>query len=81
MNKWSLPTIRRIVQVKTGKNPYYKNAKFYSIMDMKRVLKDALGERYTIPLWSTTVFPKILGNTEVSLVPFGAFLGIAVRLR
>jgi len=81
MNKWSLPTLRRIIQVKMGKNPYYKHAKFYSILDMKRILEKALGDRHTIPHWSTTVFPKIFGNSESSVIPFGAFLGIAVKLR
>jgi len=81
INKWSLPTLRRIIQVKMGKNPYYKNAKFYSILDMKRMLKDALGDGYTTPYWSTTVFPKLFGEVQSSLFPFGAFLGIAVKLR
>lgn len=81
MNRWSLPTVRRIIQVKMGKNPYYKNAKFYSILDMKRMLKDTLGDKYVIPFWSTTVFPRILEDIQSSLIPFGAFLGIAVKLR
>ncbi len=81
INKWSLPTLRRIIQVKMGKNPYYKNAKFYSILDMKRMLKDALGDGYTIPYWNTVVFPKSLGDTKSALFPFGAFLGIAAKLR
>ena len=80
MNKWSLPTVRRIVQVKMGKNPYYKDAKFYSVIDMKRIFKNALGDGYTVTRWSTTVFPRILGDLESSLVPFGAFLGIAAKL-
>jgi len=80
MNRWSLPTIRRIIQVKMKRNPYYKNAKFYSILGIKRKLKDALGDAYKVPYWSTTVFPKILGNTESSLIPLGALLGVAVKL-
>lgn len=80
MNKWSLPTARRIIQVKMGKNPYYKNARFYSILDMKRMLKDALGDKYVISLWTTTVFPKIFGDVQSGLIPFGAFLGVAVKL-
>jgi ubiquinone/menaquinone biosynthesis C-methylase UbiE len=80
MNKWSLPTIRRIIQIKMGKNPYYKNARFYSIFDIKRILKETLHNRYIISLWNTTVFPKFLGNAEFSLFPFGAFLGAAIKL-
>ena len=81
MNKWSLPTIRRIIQVKMNKNPYYKNAKFYSILDMKRTMKKALNDKYTIPLWSTTVLPRILGDLDSSYFPFGAFLGISIKLK
>lgn len=81
MNKWSLPTIRRIIQVKLKRNPYYRNAKFYSIFGIKKVLKDTLKDTYNIPHWSTTVFPKTFGNAESSLIPFGAFLGVAVKLR
>jgi len=81
MNKWSLPTIRRIIQVKMNRNPFYKDARFYSVLDMKRILKTALGDRYAISKWSTTVFPRILGDEESSHFPFGAFLGIAVRLK
>jgi ubiquinone/menaquinone biosynthesis C-methylase UbiE len=81
MNKWSLPTIRRIIQVKMNKNPYYKNAKFYSILDMKQMLEDALDDKYTIPFWSTTVFSKFFGDLGSSYFPFGAFLGIAIRLK
>jgi len=81
MNKWSLPTIRRIVQVKMGKNPFYKGARFYSVLDIERLLKDALGTRFQITHWSTTVFPRVFGDTESSLIPFGAFLGLAVELK
>jgi len=81
MNKWSLPTIRRIIQVKMGKNPYYRGAKFYSALSIKEILKEGLKDTYNIPHWSTTVFPKILGNAESSFIPFGAFLGVAVKLR
>lgn len=81
MNKWSLPTIRRIVQVKMNRNPYYKDAKFYSILNLKQMLKGALDDRYAIPFWSTTVFSKIFRDLESSHFPFGAFLGIAVKLK
>ena len=80
MNRWSLPTIRRIIQVKMNKNPYYKNAKFYSILNVKRMLKHAFNDKYTIPFWSTTVFSRIFDDLESSYLPFGAFLGIAIKL-
>lgn len=81
INKWSLPTLRRMIQVKMGKNPYYKNAKFYSILDIKQILKDALGDAHTISYWNTTVFPNNFEKMQSSLFPFGAFLGVAVKLR
>jgi len=81
MNKWSLPTVRRILQVKMGRNPFYETARFYSVLDMKRILRDAFGDRFQIAYWVTTVFPRIFGSTESSLIPFGAFLGLAVKLR
>ena len=80
MNKWSIPTMRRIIQIKMGKNPYYRNSRFYSIFDIKHVLKEALHDRCIISFWSTAVFPKIFGDAESALLPFGAFLGIAVKL-
>jgi ubiquinone/menaquinone biosynthesis C-methylase UbiE len=80
MNKWSLPTIRRIIQVKMGKNPYYKKAKFYSISEIKRILKDSLGEKYAIVYWATTVLAKALGDKDSTVFPFGSFLGVAVKL-
>jgi ubiquinone/menaquinone biosynthesis C-methylase UbiE len=80
MNKWSLSTMRRIIQIKMGKNPYYKNVKFYSIFGIKHVLEETLHDRYIICFWSTAVFPKIFGDRESALLPFGAFLGIAVKL-
>ena len=80
MNKWSPPTMRRIIQIKRGKNPYYSNVTFYSIFDMKHVLKEALHDNYAIRFWSTTAFPKIFGDIESALLPFGAFLGISIKL-
>jgi ubiquinone/menaquinone biosynthesis C-methylase UbiE len=80
MNKWSLPTMRRTIQMKMGKNPYYNNVRFHSIFNIKHVLAEALHDRYTVCFWSTAVFPKIFGDTESALLPFGAFLGIAVKL-
>jgi len=81
MNKWSLPTVRRMIQVKIGRNPYYKNAKFYSVLGMKRILKESLKDKYVIAHWDTTLFPRIFQGAESSTIPFGAFLGVAVRLR
>ncbi|HXX88095.1 MAG TPA: class I SAM-dependent methyltransferase [Candidatus Acidoferrum sp.] len=81
MNKWSPSTIRRIAQAKIGNNPFYKNVKFYSILDIERILRETFQNRYSVDYWSTTVFPKVLGGKESSFFPFGSYLGLAVRLR
>ena len=80
MNKWSPPTIRKIIQVRMRRNPHYRNAKFYSIFDMKRILHETLSGKYSIVYWRTTAFPRVFGKLESARFPFGSFLGIAVKL-
>ncbi|MCI2430813.1 class I SAM-dependent methyltransferase [Candidatus Acetothermia bacterium] len=77
MNRWSLPTVRRRIQELFGKNPFYKNAHFYSLLEIKRLLSKALGEDLHIR-WESTLFPQFL-PMESARLPFGAFLGLAVR--
>lgn len=78
MNKWSLPTIRRIVQVKLGKNPYYSNATFRSFSAIRRLVEKTFSvEKYSI-FWTCAVFPKIL-PLRVARVPFGSFLAVLVE--
>jgi ubiquinone/menaquinone biosynthesis C-methylase UbiE len=79
INKWSFSAIRRMLQRRLGRNQYYMNARFYSISDIKRVLAKSSG-KLEIVYWKTTLFPRIFGNFESSIFPFGSFLGIAVRL-
>jgi ubiquinone/menaquinone biosynthesis C-methylase UbiE len=80
MNKWSLPTIRRIIQVKLGKNPFYTNATFRSLGTVKSLAKERLaGEAYRIH-WICTAFPKLL-PLQVAKFPFGAFLAVAIEFR
>jgi ubiquinone/menaquinone biosynthesis C-methylase UbiE len=83
MNKWSLPTIRRIIQVKLGKNPYYYNARFYSLPEIKRELANALrGKNFEFLDWRCAVFPKIFGIKGLVKIPFGgSFLGIGVKFK
>jgi ubiquinone/menaquinone biosynthesis C-methylase UbiE len=78
MNKWSLPTLRRQLQVMLGRNPFYSNARFYSIIDAKNFLTKALGQVNYTTKWSTTVYPRIL-LMKTSKFPFGAFLGVGVK--
>jgi ubiquinone/menaquinone biosynthesis C-methylase UbiE len=79
MNKWSLPTLRRMFQVRMGRNPYYRNANFYSISDIKRIFGETF-KKHDIAYWNTTAFPRVFGNMESTLLPFGSFLGIAIKL-
>jgi len=81
MNKNSLSTLRKQLQSKTQKNSFYREAKFYSISDIKKMLDEIFPKRSLIAFWSTTVFPKGLGSFESSRLPFGDFLGIIVMLR
>ncbi len=78
MNKWSLPTLRRKLQVMLGRNPFYSNARFYSITDAKNFMRKALDRINYSVKWSTTVYPRIL-LVKRSKFPFGAFLGVAVK--
>ncbi len=80
MNKWSLPTIRRIIQIALGKNPFYTNTTFYSILGIKKKIKNALGGNFKILDWNTTVFPRIFGKLKSRKFPFGAFLCLAVKI-
>jgi ubiquinone/menaquinone biosynthesis C-methylase UbiE len=78
MNKWSLPTIRRKLQVMLGRNPFYSNARFYSILDAKKIVRKAFGNVNFAFKWLTTVYPRptFIRNSKL---PFGAFLGVAAR--
>jgi ubiquinone/menaquinone biosynthesis C-methylase UbiE len=78
MNKWSLPTLRRMLQVMLGRNPFFSNARFFSITDAKNIAGKALKRIDYSMKWSTTVYPRILPVKE-SRLPFGAFLGVAAR--
>jgi len=79
MNKNSPSSLRKKIQGVTQRNSCYAGAKFYSISDVKKLLKKALLRKYQIASWSTTVFSKVFGSAESSLLPFGSFLGVAVK--
>lgn len=79
MNSWSLPTLRRKVQLAFGKNDYYRNAHFYSIREMKSLTRKAFDKRAELIRWRTTLFPKPLGLERDTGNPFGGFLGVAIK--
>ncbi len=83
MNRWSLPTIRRVIQVKLGKNPYYYNARFYSLPMIKKKLKRAFEDRnYEFLDWRCAVFPKVFGIKKLVKFPLGgSFLGFGVKFK
>ena len=78
MNRWSLPTIRRWIQVALGRNPFYSNAHFYSIRDARKFIRNALDKIDYTMKWSTTVYPRPL-LVRKSRIPLGAFLVVAVK--
>lgn len=79
MNKWSLPTFRRKIQLAFGRNEYYKNAHFYSIFDIKELAREAFGDQAKVVHWRTTLFPEILRLERDTGLYTGAFLGIAIQ--
>ena len=81
MNKNSTATLRKGGLSIAGKNTFYGKAHFYSIFDIKKLLDKSFLGKYAITFWSTTVFPRVFGDLESSFFPFGAFLGIALKLR
>jgi ubiquinone/menaquinone biosynthesis C-methylase UbiE len=79
MNAWSLPTLRRKLQMAFGKNDYYLHAHFYSISEMKGLVKKAFGDQASLVKWRTTLFPQPLRMERDTGNPFGAFLGVAIK--
>lgn len=79
MNAWSLPTLRRKVQMLLGKNNYYLNAHFYSISEMKSLVRKTFADKASLVKWRTTLFPQPLRMERDTGNPFGAFLGVAIK--
>ncbi len=77
MNSWSIPTVRRKVQILFGKNPFYKTAHFYSLPEIERIIHSAIGKD-SCEFQRSTVFPRVVPVSE-SRLPFGAFLCVSVR--
>lgn len=80
MNKNSVSALRKRFQAATQTTSFYRHAKFYSFSNINKLLGKALEEKYEIAFYNTTVFSKSLGNFESSALPFGAFLGVALKL-
>jgi len=78
MNSWSIPTLRRRIQLALGRNPYYKTARFYSVPTMRKLLEAGLGARRYRVFTRSTAFPRPVPLSE-SRLPLGAFLCVSVR--
>jgi ubiquinone/menaquinone biosynthesis C-methylase UbiE len=81
INKNSVGVLKKKFQAATHKNSFYRQAKFYSQTDIERMLDRVVPEGYEIALAETSVFPKVFGDVESSVLPLGDFLGLAVKLR
>ena len=79
LNKNSPSTFK--IRIHPKKYALFCSATFYSLREMRKVLAQNISAEHEIAFWSTTVFPRILGNLESAFLPFGDFLGIAVKLQ
>jgi ubiquinone/menaquinone biosynthesis C-methylase UbiE len=78
LNSWSVMAIKRRIQMISKANSYYKNVHFYSIIEVKKILKSILANRSYSIKWRSTILPSPF-NVPISSTPFGAFLGIMVQ--
>jgi len=76
LNAWSLLALKR--QVEGWLRPsVYRGAKFYSAPQLRRLLREVLGEEVSAT-WRTTLYPAWVPWKEASL-PWGGFIGMKVR--
>jgi SAM-dependent methyltransferase len=75
LNHWSLLALRHWC---SGKPPW-NSARFFSPWELTRLVQTAAGRRFCGTHWRTTIWP-IPWATDLPL-PFGGFIGLAVRLR
>jgi 2-polyprenyl-3-methyl-5-hydroxy-6-metoxy-1,4-benzoquinol methylase len=77
LNKWSLPALHRMIYAKLGKSLHVGKRRYYSITGADKLLRNALGKIAYTTRWATAVHPRFF--PEISSLPFGAFLAIAVK--
>jgi hypothetical protein len=75
LNRWSLWAIR----YRRSGGPLWSAARFFAPGELAALVRRAAGERLAEISWRTTLWP-LLGLGELPL-PFGAFIGMSVRLR
>jgi ubiquinone/menaquinone biosynthesis C-methylase UbiE len=80
MNKWSLPTIRRKLQVMLGTNNFYSTATFRSPKQIWRICEEALGKEPFEFDWIGTAYPKFM-RIRAARKPFASFVALAIRFK
>jgi SAM-dependent methyltransferase len=59
--------------------PLWREARFFTVGELKRLILDASGERLVSVRWSTTLWPlTLVGDLPL---PWGGFIGLAASLR
>ncbi len=76
MNRYGISTVRRTVQVWFGRSPFYRHAHFYSLEEIRKLLRLAIHGDVFID-WRATVLPRVLGD-RVTRLPIGDFLALSV---
>jgi ubiquinone/menaquinone biosynthesis C-methylase UbiE len=56
----------------------YDAARFYSVEELRRLLRSMAGEKATLA-WHTTLFPRGWPDASCTL-PYGAFIGMALHI-
>jgi ubiquinone/menaquinone biosynthesis C-methylase UbiE len=79
MNRYGVSTIRRTVQVWLGKNPFYRHAHFYSLGEIRSILRKVAPLETHID-WKVTLLPRFFGDRINTKIPFGDFLGMSTKI-
>ncbi|HLT07492.1 MAG TPA: class I SAM-dependent methyltransferase [Cyclobacteriaceae bacterium] len=79
MNRNSPKVVRRRIQERFGKNPFYVTATFYTPKKLMAVIEEALqGRNYSIE-WTATGLPQWFPVQQWG-IPYGDFFGLYVKL-
>ena len=77
LNAWSILGWTR--RVKGWFRPsLYREARFYSVLRLRRLLREALGQEGQRMAWRTTLYPSWF-PVEQAPFPWGGFIGLAVK--
>lgn len=74
LNRWSLQAARR----SRSRDPIWQAARFFSVIELRRLVRRLTGNRLDEIRWRTTIWPlPLIGSLAV---PFGGFIGLSARL-